>query len=114
MDSQRRCSLSSARTTHDKNRVRMFFKKLRELFFQSLFQDAALGAEVNAGRDLVRDAEKSILDAAPGILQTEIECGALPCLETPDRLTLGDGGRQPEREPRLSHLRCARQNVQAL
>ena len=70
-------------------------EKCFHLFLQSLTDESALGAEVDAVRCVLRDFKESILDAEDGIFQTEIECGALPGGHVPHRFSLGNCHRQP-------------------
>ena len=83
-----------------------------DLLLQPLPDGSALCAKVDAGRSLLRDFEQSVLNTKDGILQTEIEGGALFSGHVPDRLSLGYGHRQPEGQPRFSHLWGACQDVQ--
>ena len=74
------------------------------LFLQPLTDESALGAEVDAVWCVLRDLKESILDAEDGILQAEIEGGALLGGHVPDRFSLGHCYRQPQSKPGLAHL----------
>ena len=84
------------------------------LFLQSLTDEVALGAEVDAAWCVLRDLKQPILDTEDGIFQTEIEGGALPGGHVPHRFSLGHCHGQPQSQPGFAHLRGACQDVQAL
>ena len=65
------------------------------LFLQPLTDDRTLCAEVDAVWCILGDFKESILDAEDGILQTEIEGGALLGAHVPDWFSLGNCHRQP-------------------
>ena len=65
------------------------------LLLQSLTDEVALGTEVDAAWCVLRDLKQPVLDAEDGILQTEIEGGALLGGHVPDRFSLGNCHRQP-------------------
>ena len=98
----------------DQHRSGMLRHEGFDLLLQSLPDGSTLRAEVNVWRCILRDLEQSILNAEDRVLQAEIEGGALPGVHPPDRFSLGYGHCQPQCQPRLSHLRGARQDVQAL
>ena len=67
-----------------------------------------------AGWRVLRDFEQPVLDAQLGVLQTEIERGAVLHVHTPDRFALGHGDGQPQGQPGLTHFWRAREDVQTL
>ena len=74
------------------------------LFLQPLADEGALRAEVDAAWCVLGDLKQPVLDAEDGILQTEIEGGALLGGHVPDRFSLGHRHRQPQGKPGLAHL----------
>lgn len=67
-------------------------------------QESGLGGEVDGGRGVLGDVQQSVLDAELGVLQAEVEGGALLDGHPPDRLPLGHRHRQPQGQPGLAHL----------
>ena len=88
----------------DQHCVGMCGDECVHLFLQPLADEGALRAEVDAVWCVLSDFKESILDAEDGILQTEIEGGALPGGHVPDRFSLGNCHRQPQSKPGLAHL----------
>ena len=79
----------------DQYRIRVGSEEYFHLLLQPLADEAALRAEVDAVWCVLRDFKESTLDAEDGILQTEIEGGALLGGHVPDRFSLGNCHRQP-------------------
>ena len=79
----------------DQHGVGVCGDKCVHLFLQPLADVGALGTEVDAVRCVLGDFKEPILDAEDGILQTEIEGGALLGGHVPDRFSLGNCHRQP-------------------
>ena len=79
----------------DQHCVRVVREKCVHLFFQPLTDERTLCAEVDAAWCVLCDLKQPVLDAEDGILQTEIECGALLGGHVPDRFSLGNCHRQP-------------------
>ena len=71
-------------------------------------------AKCSVGGGVLRDLEQAILDAEGGVLQAEIECGTLLHAHAPDGIALRHRDGQPQRQPGLSHLGRACEDVQAL
>ena len=92
----------------------MFRKEGFELLFQPTPQQSGLGGEVNGGRCVLGNVQQSVLDAELGVLQTEIEGGALLCRLAPDAFTLRHRHSQPQSQPGLAHLGRPSQDVQPL
>ena len=88
----------------DQHGVRVAREKCVHLFLQPLTDDRTLCAEVDAVWCVLCDFKESILDAEDGILQTEIERGALLGGHVPDRFSLSHRHRQPQGKPGLAHL----------
>ena len=65
------------------------------LFLQSLADEVALRAEVDAVWRVLGNFKQPVLDAEDGILQAEIEGGTLLGGHVPDRFSLGNCHRQP-------------------
>ena len=84
------------------------------LLLQPPSNEVALRAEVDAAWCVLRDLKEPVLDAENGILQAEIEGGALLHGHPPDQFALGHHDGQPQSQPRLAHLWGACQDVQAL
>ena len=83
------------RVDNDQHRVRVLHQELTELLLQPIAQDAALGAEVDAGRRVLCHIEQSVLDAQMGVLQAEVERGAPLHVRPPDGFPLDHGNGQP-------------------
>ena len=79
----------------DQHGVGVCGDKCVHLFLQSLTDEVALGTEVDAAWCVLRDLKQPVLDAEDGILQTEIEGGALLGGHVPGRFSLGNCHRQP-------------------
>ena len=99
---------------NDQHRVRVFVKEGAELFLQSFAQNVALGGEVDIGGSILRDFEQPVLNAEGGVLQAEIEGGALLHGHPPDGFALGHHDGQPQGQPGFSHLGRAGKDVQPL
>lgn len=99
---------------NDQHGVRVFRKEILQLFLQSPAQESGLGGEVDGGRRVLRNVQQPVLDAELGVLQAEIEGGALPDGHPPDRLSLGHRHCQPQRQPGLAHLGRPSQDVEPL
>ena len=69
-----------------------------------LADGSALRTEMDAVRRVLCDLEEAVLDAKDGVLQAEIEGGALLHAHSPDRFSLGHRHRQPQGQPGLAHL----------
>ncbi len=98
----------------DERRVRVPSKELLQLFRQTVAQDAALGAEVDVGRRVLRHIEQPILDAELGVFQAKLESRTLLHPHPPDGFTLGNRDRQPQGQPRLPHLGRTSKNMESL
>ena len=92
------------RVDDDQHRVGMLSKERTELFLQTLAKGVAVGGEVDAGGGILRDLEQAVLDAEGGILQAEVERSALLHAHAPNGFALRHRDRQPQRQPRFSHL----------
>ena len=66
-----------------------------ELFLQTLAKGVAVGGEVDVGGSVLRDLEQAVLDAEGGVLQAEVERGALFHAHAPDGIALRHRDRQP-------------------
>ena len=88
----------------DQHGVRMSGEEYFHLFLQSLTDEGALGTEVDAVWCILGDLKEPVLDTENGILQTEIERGALLSGHVPDWFSLGHRHRQPQSKPGLAHL----------
>ena len=88
----------------DQHGVGVCGDKCVHLFLQPLPNEGALCAEVDAAWCVLSDFKESILDAEDGILQTEIERGALLSGHVPHRFSLGHRHGQPQSQPGLTHL----------
>ena len=66
-----------------------------ELFLQALAKGVAVGSEVDIGGSVIRDLEQAVLDAEGGILQAEVERGALLHTHAPDGIALRHRDGQP-------------------
>ena len=102
------------RIDNDQYCVQVLRQKLPELFLQPITQDAALRAEVDVGRRVLRYVEQSVLNTQLGVLQAEIQRGALLHRQSPDGFSLRHGNSQPQGQPGLAHLGRPGQDVQAL
>ena len=88
----------------DQHRVGMLREERAELFLQTIAKGIAVGSEVDAGRSVLRDLEQAVLDAEGGVLQAEVERGALLHAHAPDGIALRHRDGQPQRQPGLTHL----------
>lgn len=95
-------------------RIRVGSKECFHLLLQPLTNEGALRAEVDATWCVLGDLEEPVLDAEDGILQAEIERGALLHGHPPDGFALGHHDGQPQGQPGLAHLGGARKDVQPL
>ena len=66
--------------------------------------EIAAGGEVDAGGGVLRDLKQAVLDAEGGVLQAEVERGALFHAHAPNGFALRHRDGQPQRQPRFSHL----------
>ena len=71
-------------------------------------------AKCSVGGGVLRDLEQAVLDAEGGILQAEVERGALLHAHAPDGFALRHRDGQPQRQPRFSHLWRSCEDVQTL
>ena len=100
----------TSRTNHlqrvddDQYRVRVGREECFHLLLQPLADGSALRTEMDAVRRVLCDLEEAVLDAKDGVLQAEIEGGALLHAHSPDRFSLGHRHRQPQGQPGLAHL----------
>ena len=110
----------ASRTNHlqrvddDQYRVRMGSEEYFHLLLQPLSNEGALRAEVDAAWCVLGDLKEPVLDTENGILQAEVESGALLHGHPPDRFALGYHDSQPQSQPGLSHLGRAGKDVQPL
>lgn len=110
----------ASRTNHlqrvddDQYRVRMGSEECFHLLLQPLSNEGALRAEVDAAWCVLGDLKEPVLDTENGILQAEVESGALLHGHPPDRFALGYHDSQPQSQPGLSHLGRAGKDVQPL
>ena len=88
----------------DQHRVGMLREERAELFFQPLAESVTVGGEVDVGWGVLRDFEQAVLDAEGGVLQAEVERGALFHAHAPNGFALRHRDGQPQRQPRFSHL----------
>ena len=98
----------------DQHRIQVFRQKSLHLLLEPPAQNGALRAEVDVGRGVLRDLKQAVLDAEYGVLQAEVEGGALPGGQPPDLLPLGHGHRQPQGQPGLPRLGSPGQEMQSL
>ena len=98
----------------DEGGVRVLTEELLQLLSQSVTQDTALGAEVDAGWCVLCHIKQSVLDAELGVLQAEVQSRSLLYLHSPDGFALGNGHRQPQGQPGLPDLGRACEDVQTL
>ena len=92
----------------DQHRVQVFRQKSLHLLLEPPAQNGALRAEVDVGRGVLRDLKQAVLDAEHGVLQAEVEGGALPGGQPLDPLPLGHGHCQPQGQPGLPRLGARR------
>jgi len=83
------------RVDDNQHRVGVLREERTELFLQTLAKGIAVGGEVNAGRSVLRDLKQAVLDAEGGVLQAEVERGALFHAHAPDGITLRHHDGQP-------------------
>ena len=110
----------ASRTNHlqrvddDQYRIRVGSEECFHLLLQPLSNEGALRAEVDATWRILGDLKEPVLDTENGILQAEIESGALLHRHPPDGFALGHHDGQPQGQPGLTHLGGARKDVQPL
>ena len=92
------------RIDEDQNSIRVSYEEALHLLLQPLADGSALRTEMDAVRRVLCDLEEAVLDAKDGVLQAEIEGGALLHAHSPDRFSLGHRHRQPQGQPGLAHL----------
>lgn len=85
-------------------RWRVLCEKRAELFLQALAKGVAVGGEVDVGGGVLRDLKQAVLDAEGGVLQAEVERGALLHAHAPDGIALRHRDGQPQRQPGLTHF----------
>ena len=110
----------ASRTNHlqrvddDQYRIRVGSEECFHLLLQPLTDEGALRAEVDAAWCVLGDLKEPVLDTENGILQAEIERGALLHGHSPDGFALGHHDGQPQGQPGFSHLGRAGKDVQPL
>ena len=87
------------RVNDDQHRVGVLREERAELFLQPLAKGVTVGGEVDVGWGVLRDLEQAVLDAEGGILQAEVERGALLHAHAPDGFALRHRDGQPQRQP---------------
>ena len=87
------------RVDDNQHRVGVLNEECTELFLQSLAKGIAVGGEVDVGGGVLRDLEQAVLDAEGGVLQAEVERGALLHAHAPDGFALRHRDGQPQRQP---------------
>ena len=92
------------RVDDDQHRVGVLSEERAELFLQTFTKGIAVGGEVDAGGSVLCNLEQAVLDAEGGILQAEVERGALLHAHAPDGFTLRHRDGQPQRQPGLTYL----------
>ena len=92
------------RIDEDQNSIRVSYEEALHLLLQPLADGSALRTEMDAVRRVLCDLEEAVLDAKDGVLQAEIEGGALLHAHSPDRFSLGHRHRQPQGQTGLAHL----------
>ena len=102
------------RVDDDQYRVRVGGEECFHLLLQPLSNEGALRAEVDAAWCVLGDLKEPVLDTENGILQTEVESGALLHGHPPDRFALGHHDGQPQSQPGFAHLGRAGKDVQPL
>ena len=83
------------RIDDDQHRVGVLREERAELFLQTFTEGVAVGGEVDAGGGVLRDLEQAVLDAEGGVLQAEVERGALLHAHAPDGFALRHRDGQP-------------------
>ncbi len=73
------------RVDDDQYRIGVLREKRAELFLQALAEGIAVGREVDVGGGVLRDLKQAVLDAESGVLQAEVERGALLHTHAPER-----------------------------
>ena len=92
----------------------MIREKTLDLLLKTAAELFQHGGEEQIVRCVVRDIQQPVLDAGVTVLQTEVE-HITPCdWELPHGFAFGNTEAEPQRQPRFSYLRRARQNVQSL
>ena len=92
------------RIDEDQNSIRVSYEEALHLLLQPLADGSALRTEMDAVRRVLCDLKQPVLDAEDGVLQTEIESGALLGGHVPHRFSLGHCHGQPQSKPGLAHL----------
>ena len=87
------------RVNDDQHRVGMLNEECTELFLQTLAESVTVGGEVDAGGGVLRDLKQAVLDAEGGVLQAEVERGALLHTHAPDGFALRHRDGQPQGQP---------------
>ena len=87
------------RVDDDQHRVGMLSEERTELFLQALAKGVAVGREVDVGGGVLRDLKQAVLDAEGGVLQAEVERGALFHAHAPNGFALRHRDGQPQRQP---------------
>ena len=87
------------RVDDDQHRVGVLREERAELLLQALAKGVAVCREVDVGGGVLRDLEQTVLDAEGGILQAEVERGALLHAHAPDSFALCHRDGQPKRQP---------------
>ena len=97
------------RVDDDKLCCRVIAQGLGDLFLQSAAQLSADGGKAQAGRCLIGQAIEPTLQAAHGVLQTQVQHVAALRPQSPKRETLGNLQPEPEHEPAFANLAGASQ-----
>ena len=97
------------RVDDDKLCRRVIAQGLGDLFLQPAAQLSADSRKAETGRCLVGQAIEPVLQAAHGILQTQVQHVAALCPQSPKRETLGNLQPEPEHEPAFADLAGASQ-----
>ena len=92
----------------------MLLKELLDLFHQSAVKLFCHDREVQRGRRVLSEIEEPALDALEAVLQTVVEDLAQMRGEVPEGFAPRHPETQPQRQPGLSDLRRAGQQVQSL
>ena len=98
----------------DQHRVWVLRQEALHLLLQPLAQNSTLRTEVDVGWVVLCDLKQAVLNAEHGVLQAEVEGGALPGGQPPNLLPFGHGHRQPQGQPGLPHLRRTGQEMQSI
>ena len=95
-------------------RGRVLFEELLDLLHQPAVELLRHDGEVQRGRRVLCEIEEPALDALEAVLQTEVEDLARVRGKIPEGFAPRHPETQPQRQPGLSDLRCAGQQVQSL